>query len=409
MMTIPDNELLPIVSQVMAVSDTTQRGESERGEKYEWRFRGQLLQPAESAFAILESEFAKLGYLPLLRQANDQQVIYAVSLAESKTPQAWLNIVLFVATVFTVLFMGAWNDLLYFEQIPPSLLTDSASMLERNGYVLAHLWHGWQYALALLAILLAHEFGHYFASRIHRSPATLPYFIPLPLPVELNFLGTMGAVIQMRRPARNRKTLFDIGAAGPWAGFVVALVVLWIGISLSRTTIIPAEGGVAMEGNPLVYLLMKFWVHGQLLPQPTSYSLPPVLHWLMFWLTSSPAPYGALDIQMHPVAWAGWAGLLVTAMNLIPIGQLDGGHASFVLFGKRARWIGMGAIGLLVLLGFIYSGWWLWAALSYYVIGLRNAPLLDEITPLDGKRRMLAWATILLFILVFTPIPLRIY
>ncbi|HUN23874.1 MAG TPA: site-2 protease family protein [Anaerolineales bacterium] len=408
-MTIPDNELLPIVSQIMAVADTTQRGESERGEKYDWRFRGQLLAPSESAFAVLEREFAKFGYLPLLRQVNNQQVIYAVSTVESKAPRVWLNIVLFVATVFSVLFMGAWNDLLYFEQIPPTLLSDSASMLERNGYVLTHLWLGWQYALALLAILLAHEFGHYFASRFHRSPATLPYFIPLPLPVEFNFLGTMGAVIQMHRPARNRKTLFDIGAAGPWAGFVVALVVLWIGIALSRTTIIPAEGGVAMEGNPLIYLLLKYWVHGQLLPQPASYTLPPALHWLMYWLTSTPAPYGALDIQMHPVAWAGWAGLLVTAMNLIPIGQLDGGHAIFVLFGKRARWIGMGAIGLLVLLGFIYSGWWLWAGLSYYVIGLRNSPLLDEITPLDGKRRILAWATILLFILVFTPIPLRIY
>jgi membrane-associated protease RseP (regulator of RpoE activity) len=164
-----------------------------------------------------------------------------------------------------------------------------------------------------------------------------------------------------------------------------------------------------MEGNSLIYLLLKYLQFGELLPQPAVYGDGgPLWYWLRYFFTARPTPYGALDVMIHPVAWAGWVGLLVTSLNLIPAGQLDGGHIFHLLFGtKWSRRILPVILLVLVGLGFFWSGWWLWAGLVFF-FGRRYAEPLDQITPLDGKRKALGIIALIIFILTFTPVPLTI-
>ena len=260
------------------------------------------------------------------------------------------------------------------------------------------------FSLLFLPGVLLHEGSHYLAARYHGTNVTLPYFIPFPL----SLFGTMGAFIRLKEPPRNKRVLLDIGIAGPLAGLVVAIPVLLIGLSLSTVEPIqvPAGQGILLEGNSILYLLAKYAVFGQLLPAPESYgNLPPLLYWLRYYFTSQPLPLGGVDVWIHPVAWAGWAGLLVTALNLIPAGQLDGGHTIYVLVGRRARFLLPFILGALFLLGFVWSGWWLWAGLIFFV-GRVFAEPLDQITPLDSRRKAIAIFGLVIFLLVFTPVPL---
>ena len=272
------------------------------------------------------------------------------------------------------------------------------------GKIIQSLPAGLPFAISMLAILLAHEFGHYLVGRYHHSPVTLPYFIPLPL----SPFGTMGAFIQMKAPPKNKRTLLDIGIAGPLSGLLVAIPVLFLGLSLSEVSPIqlaPGEG-ITLEGNSLLYLLAKLIVFGKLLPAPESYGgIAPLWYWTRYFFTGSPLPLGGLDVMIHPIAWAGWAGLLVTALNLIPAGQLDGGHMIYVLIGKRARQLWPFILAALIGLGFFWSGWWLWAGLIFF-LGRIYAEPLDQITTLNTPRKFLAVLGILIFLLVFTPVPL---
>jgi len=218
----------------------------------------------------------------------------------------------------------------------------------------------------------------------------------------------MGAFIRLKEPPKNKRILLDIGIAGPLAGLVVAIPVLLYGLSLSKLDTITLHPGQAftLEGNSLLYLAAKFLIFGQLLPAPASYGgVSPLLYWVRYFFTSQPLPLGGVDVLISPVAWAGWAGLLVTALNLIPAGQLDGGHVMYVLLGKRARQLWPAIMIALILLGFAWSGWWLWALLIF-MLGRLYAEPLDQITPLDARRRAVAWLGILIFFLVFTPVPL---
>ncbi len=262
------------------------------------------------------------------------------------------------------------------------------------------------FAFSILAILLAHEFGHYLAARYHGTAVTLPYFIPFPL----SYFGTMGAFIRLKEPPKNKRILLDIGIAGPLAGLVVAIPILFLGLYLSNLDSLPlsANAGVQLEGNSILYLLSKYIVFGQWLPNPGSYGgLHPVIYWIRYFFTGMPAPLGGTDVVLHPVAWAGWAGLLVTALNLIPAGQLDGGHVLFVLLGNKARAILPFILTALVVLGTVWPGWWLWAFLIF-ILGRTYAEPLDQITALDPNRRAVAILGLVVFILVFTPVPLSV-
>jgi membrane-associated protease RseP (regulator of RpoE activity) len=251
----------------------------------------------------------------------------------------------------------------------------------------------------MLLILGAHELGHYFAARYHKVPVTLPYFIPFP-----SFIGTMGAFIRLKAPIKNRRALLDIGAAGPLAGMVFAVPILIIGLATSSVGP-PPETGYYQEGNSVLYLLAKFVTQGQCLPDhsPVCQALAPVTD------AGGGGTRATMDISLNQVAWAGWVGLFVTGLNLIPVGQLDGGHVSYVLFGRRARqffWPAIVGLAVLALLTGA-STWWLWIVLLFF-FGRSYAQPLDDVTRLDPRRRAIAIFSLVLFFLVFVPVPIQL-
>jgi hypothetical protein len=391
-MTDIDTELITRhVEKVFRVEDTTVGD----GKEYLVRYRGRLTgEDSTEAYEQLFEQLRPLDVTPLFRMEEGRQVIYITAGALNPRPSnVRVNILMFVLTVFFVFMAGAMYA---YEGTPPG------GPLEQFLFFASHFYLGWEFGLSLLAILLAHEFGHYIAARIHGEPVTLPYFVPLPPPFGL--WGTMGAVIQMKAPPRNRRNLLDIGLAGPVAGMVVALPLLIYGLATSDLG--PIRAPYFMEGNSVVYLLSKFLVFGKLLPAPASYDgISPLLYWLRFVATGRPFPVGGMDVQLNPVAWAAWSGLLVTALNLIPAGMLDGGHLMYVLLGKRVRRLFPFIVVILLLMGLVWSGWWLWAFLIFFVGRLIDNPL-DQITPLGPGRRAIAVAGIVLFFLVFMPVPL---
>jgi membrane-associated protease RseP (regulator of RpoE activity) len=380
----------------MDVYDVTPGGGEGR---FAAKYRGRFLIPSAEAYERLEPAFSAQGMTLLFRNQGSDQAVIAVPGKITPTPSnPWVNVALFAATLLSVLIAG----------IPPeAMVLQDASPLEMLLSLFRALPSGIPFAASLLAILLAHEFGHYLAARSHKTAVTLPYFFPFPL----SLFGTMGAFIRLKQPPRDRRVLLDIGLAGPLAGLVVAVPVLLIGLALSTVERLPATPALAtgsmIEGNSLLYLIAKFLVTSRLLPEPATFGgASPVLYWIRYFLIGRPLPFGALDVMLHPVAWAGWAGLLVTALNLIPAGQLDGGHILYVLLGKRAVRLVPFIIVALVGLGLVWSGWWLWAALIFF-LGRSHAQPLDEVTPLDAKRKVLAVIGLVAFILVFTPVPLQ--
>lgn len=392
--------LTPIVSRVLNIEDVTS-GDPKK--QYLVRYRGQLKNTdTAAAYEQLASALGPYEVTPLFRREKGRHVVLLMSGILRPTPsKSWVNVVLFIATVLSVLIAGTIYTLggIYEGPLNPT----SADLLP---HVVASLGGGLAFTVSLLAILLAHEFGHYLAGRYHKTHVTLPYFIPFPL----SAFGTMGAFIQLKEPPKNKRILLDIGIAGPIAGLVVAIPVLILGLSLSQVSHIPASlppgQGLQIEGNSLIYLFTKFVVFGQLLPEPSSFNgLSPFQYWVQYFFTGKPLPLGGMDVMLHPVAWAGWAGLLVTALNLIPAGQLDGGHIIYVLLGKRATSLLPFILLALVLLGFFWPGWWLWAFLIF-LLGRFHAEPLDQITTLDPSRQALAVVGLLIFILVFTPVPL---
>jgi membrane-associated protease RseP (regulator of RpoE activity) len=255
----------------------------------------------------------------------------------------------------------------------------------------------------MLGILLAHEFGHFFVSRFHKTNVSLPYFLPFP-----NLLGTMGAVIVTKQIPKNKKIILDIGIAGPLAGLIVTIPVLIWGLATSELHQLDHQlaPGIMFEGNSILYLGMKYLVHGKLLPEPAPYgNLSPVLYWIRYFFTGMPLPNGGVDVTMNSVALAGWAGIFVTGMNLIPIGQLDGGHLLYGIFGQKTQKAMPFILGVMFLLGFAWPGWWLFFVLQIF-LNRRHHELLDEITPLDNKRKWIAIFGIIVFLLVFVPVPM---
>ncbi len=314
------------------------------------------------------------------------------SMAPPQRERWWLHILLLLLSFLTVWMGGAlvsgasvpWSGGLFGLPIAGQALVQWAGQL-RGGV-------GLDFAVALIGILLAHEMGHYIVARRYHINASPPYFVPAP--PFLNFIGTFGAFIRLRSPVVDRRQLMDVGAAGPWAGFVVALVALIIGLQQSEVL-----AGVATTRQVVAVGDIEFYLGDSI-----------VTAGLRRWLV------GDVTLLLHPVALAGWFGMLVTMLNLLPLGQLDGGHVLYALIRDRQRFVGivmwlvllvLGSEISTYLLGEKFWGWWLWAGFTLVLGGgrLAHPSVLDRFRPLPRSRRPLGWATIGLFVVTFTPIP----
>ena len=364
---------------------------------YFMRYRGELTRDSIEAYNQLEAALLPYDITPLFRIEDGRQTILLIRGTIHPAPgRTWVNVLLFALTVVSVLFAGAAYG--YNGPIPNDFIGQALT-------VITHIGYGWPFAVSLLAILLAHEFGHYFVGRARGAAISLPYFIPFPF----SPLGTMGAFIQMKQLPRNKRALFDLAIAGPLSGLVVAIPVLLFGLSRSTLSNITVTPGGFLEGNSLLYLLAKFAIFGKLLPAASNLSgLPLLYHWISYFFTGLPVPVGSLDVMIDQVAWAGWAGLLVTFLNLLPAGQLDGGHLIYTVFGKRVNVILPVILVVTVALGFFWSGWWLWAFLILFM-GRSHAEPLDQITQLDPSRKALAMLMLVIFLLVLMPVPMVIF
>lgn len=273
----------------------------------------------------------------------------------------FLHVLLFILTFITTLLAGA----LLMGVIP----WESPEKI----------YLGLPFSLTLLLILLTHELSHYFMSRRHKVSVTLPYFIPAP-----SLIGTFGAIIKMEPPIYDRRALIDIGASGPIGGFIVAVIAVVVGLNLSEVR--PLEEVQQMEdrlslGSSILFnLLTRIMLDIEL---------------------------EKYDVLLHPVAFAGWIGLLVTSLNLLPIGQLDGGHISYALFVENHERIAKFTIPALILFGiFFWVGWLVWAFLMM-VIGYKHPPVVYPMIVLDERRRFIGWLCLFIFIITFTPMPIQ--
>ncbi|HUR70306.1 MAG TPA: site-2 protease family protein [Candidatus Thermoplasmatota archaeon] len=344
----------------------------------------------ERDFNELKAELKADGLVPLLKYQGGEHAIYVLRHPERRKRGWKLNLVLFLVTIVTTTLAGSFSAFSYYHQ------SDSLADLTEMQYVArvfepANIGLGFlSFALPLMAILTVHEFGHYIWARKHGMEASLPFFIPVPPFLGLN-IGTFGAFISMREPMPNRKALFDVGASGPIAGFCVAVPVVLIGLFLmaAHPVLVDANDDSSFTiGTPLLYDLLAAPFH---LPDNT--------------LT-------------HPTAFAGWVGLFVTAINLLPAGQLDGGHVASAMFGDRARYASYAAVVGLLGLGLAplvtipgighlpgYDGWLFFAILIGF-LGIRHPPTLDGVSGIDRKRMLVGWLTFAMGILCFTLVPI---
>lgn len=296
-------------------------------------------------------------------------------------PRYWLHLLLFVATVFTTLVVGAKMEFDFLHNVPPFVHGEEFVPLFPVGWALrepARLLLGIPFSATLLLILLAHEMGHYLYCRYYGVSATLPFFIPAP-----TLIGTLGAVIRIRSPIRSRNALFDIGIAGPIAGFVVALTVLVLAMPHSRVLPDVMANSDIEFGYPLIFHLVS----------------------KLFTLTGVHGGSSPLrDIYFHPTAIAAWVGMFATALNLLPGGQLDGGHIVFALNPRAHRRVSRLTILALIPMAFyLWAGWLLWAILLR-ISGMRH-PMVEEWPGVTGNRRWLAALALIMMALTLAPAP----
>jgi membrane-associated protease RseP (regulator of RpoE activity) len=333
------------------------------------QFIGHLKLPSNEAFDYLEPKLIRLEAHAYFSQ-DDSTGLHIITVFPGRfnpKPRPWWpNAILFALTVLSLFFVGA---------------STQAGLDDRQIESLSdiRLWEGWPYALSLILILGAHELGHYFAARRHHVSVTLPYFIPMPF----GLFGTLGAFIQLREPMRNRRVLFDVGVAGPLAGLVFAIPILIIGLATSEIQTVPKDEDTAREGNSLLYAGAKILIFGRFVPD------------------------GDEDVFINQLAMAGWTGLFVTALNLIPLGQLDGGHIIYTLLGRRVKRLFWPIIAVFATLAvWVSDAWFLWTFLLFF-LGRFYATPLDDITPLDTRRRLVGYMALIIFILVFVPNPIQ--
>ena len=290
-----------------------------------------------------------------------------------RKPRRWVHLSLFLLTLVTTTLAGSAHYLGFHSNFGLNEVTLPWTTLLTGGGL---------YSFTLLSILGAHEFGHYFACRYYRINASLPYFIPAPLPLT----GTLGALIRIREPIRTKPMLFDIGVAGPIAGFIVACPALLIGFGSSRVTELPSDFSGLSLGEPLLFQFVT---------------------WL-FWGSLSDGQ----SLNLHPMAFAAWFGLLATALNLFPAGQLDGGHISYAAFGRRSTLVTYATVILTIFLAFWSRSWLLWAFLMIAMLlmsGPNHPRTQDENLPLDDTRRIVAYVAFAIFLVCFTPTPIEVF
>jgi membrane-associated protease RseP (regulator of RpoE activity) len=282
----------------------------------------------------------------------------------------WLHLTLFVLTLASTTLLGADHYLAYTSDFGRQPVSVSSALVFQG------LW----YSGTILLILGAHELGHYLACRYYQVDASLPFFIPMPLVLT----GTLGAFIRIREPIPTKRMLFDIGIAGPLAGFALALPALFVGIAMSPVVRVPPNLVGFHLGEPLLFRAAT-------------------------WLTWGPIPEG-YSVNMHPMAFAAWFGLLATALNLFPIGQLDGGHISYAVLGRRSTTVTLGAIGGAIALTFFSLSWLVWTVLLVAMtvaMGARHPRTVDEDIPIDRARVWMAVLALLILVLCFTPNPIE--
>lgn len=343
------------------------------------------LATLEKDFSDLKQELKAQGLVPLLKYQGGEHAIYILRTPQRRGRSWKLNLALFLATLVTTTLAGAFSAFLYYHQ-DAGLADMTQADYYRAVFSMGNVALGFlTFALPLMSILTIHELGHYVLARKHGMEASLPFFIPVPPIIGLN-IGTFGAFISMREPMPNRKALFDVGAAGPIAGFLVAVPVLLIGLAMMKfapVTVDAASGTSISLGTPLLWDLLAAPFH---LPE---------------------------NVLTHPTAFAGWVGLFVTAINLLPAGQLDGGHIASAMFGEKARYASYAAVAGLLSLGLLplftngvfgYDGWLFFAVLIGF-LGIRHPPTLDGVSGIDRKRVLVGWATFAMGVLCFTLVP----
>jgi len=318
----------------------------------------------EQNFESLRKELKTMSYIPLITKEKGEHLVHVVKSPRAKFSGPWLNLILLVATIGTTIWAGAT---LWASVFNTGSFTESVNLANGALY----------FALPLMLILSIHEMGHYFAAKRHGVAASLPFFIPVPFTI----FGTMGAFISIREPIPNKKALLDIGFAGPIAGFLVAIPVLCIGLILSGDMTGAVQGGTIQGGTMLIGTSVLFET---------------------FMAVFGLGGGGGI----HPLAFAGWVGFFVTAINLLPVGQLDGGHIARALLGEKSRWAGYGSIGAMLVLGLFFSSTWLFFALLIMFMGIRHPPPLNEVTNLDKRRKAVGIAAALMLVLCFVPVPL---
>ncbi len=312
-----------------------------------------------SASALLRHIAARVILHLHAQRLAPPPVLYESHHTASKKTTLWVHVILFVLTFLTTTLAGSDG----------SLAID------------AIIKSGLPFSLTLMAILLSHEMGHYCAARKFGLNATLPFFIPVPHIISL--IGTLGAVIKIKSPLRSRRALLYVGMSGPIAGFLVSLAAVTIGLHFStiQPLPIPSPGSFALHfGDSLLFRALSFAIHG---------AIPP-----------------GHDVFLDPIAWAGWIGFLVTSLNLMPIGQLDGGHIVHALAGKTQRYFGWFAFFLLAALCIIWYYWIVWIFLILFFVRIGH-PIIADNTPLSRIERATGWATMLILIVTFIPIPVE--
>jgi membrane-associated protease RseP (regulator of RpoE activity) len=320
------------------------------------RITGRIHDPLPENLAGLKEVFRAAGNIAYFERTPDGHAITYGYAPPKRKRRLWVNVLLFVLTIGTTLLVGSVNQ---------------------GGDPFKHpldlLLLGWPFSLSIILVLGSHELAHFLTARRLGVDATLPYFLPVPHPMT----GTMGAFIRINSPVPTKSALVRVGISGPLVGFLVALPVCLIGLLLSRPVDVVASKGIQL-GSPLIFWAISELLHPNLGP--------------------------GKDLMLHPAAFAGWLGLFVTALNLLPIGQLDGGHVAYAVFGKRWQKLSWIVIAVLALMGFFWLGWTFWAVLVV-VLGLRHPPPLDDLTPLNKADWRLVAVAVLIIVLTLTPAP----